>query len=511
MNTPSSLEGLAEAALGRRPVEAFALPQRDVRQRIDDRARRGFTESSRRVLRVLLFLLSDMSAGAAAVYMILATWSLVSAGGTRPLPDEVPLLAAVFCLQPLALYAFGAYGRRTERLDLGRIAGGIFVAALMGWIQARLFGRETADLPNKVAYLYLAFASTAFSFLCRRSLDWSIRAGFRSGALQRRMLVIGSPEEVDRLSRQCAAIADADMRIVGSLSTSPVGRRAGDAGIYPGGIESFEREIERLRPHGVIIASTVPFEMLDEVLNRTFQMGLTVSLLPRVLRDIKGSTLNLRPSVLGSLLEVAPLRFDVPQLAIKRTMDLVLVTAGLLAIWPLLLLIAIAIKLDSKGPILFRQTRVGLGGRPFGIIKFRTMRVGADQQKHLYQHLNEYPDARLFKIKDDPRVTRLGKFLRRSSLDELPQVLNVFLGQMSLVGPRPCTPDELAHYGEKHRARLFVIPGMTGPWQVSGRNKVLDFDRIVRMETDYIQSWSIVSDLLILFKTVPAIFRRDAY
>jgi lipopolysaccharide/colanic/teichoic acid biosynthesis glycosyltransferase len=201
----------------------------------------------------------------------------------------------------------------------------------------------------------------------------------------------------------------------------------------------------------------------------------------------------------------------VPQLAIKRTMDLILVTAGLAVIWPFLMLIAIAIKLDSKGPVFFRQTRAGLGGQPFGMVKFRTMRVGADEQKHLYQHLNEYPDARLFKIKDDPRVTRLGRFLRRSSLDELPQLFNVLRGQMSLVGPRPCTPDELQHYGERHRARLFVIPGMTGPWQVSGRNQVLDFDLIVRMETDYIQSWSIASDLIILLKTVPAVFRRGAY
>jgi lipopolysaccharide/colanic/teichoic acid biosynthesis glycosyltransferase len=145
------------------------------------------------------------------------------------------------------------------------------------------------------------------------------------------------------------------------------------------------------------------------------------------------------------------------------------------------------------------------------MLKFRTMRVGAEDQKHLYQHLNEYPDPRLFKIKDDPRVTRLGRILRRSSLDELPQLFNVLRGQMSLVGPRPCTPDELKHYGEKHRARLFVMPGMTGPWQVSGRNEILDFEQVVRLEVDYIESWSIVKDLLILLKTGPAIFRRGAY
>lgn len=512
MNTPSSLEGVAGGALdaAARIAKPFA-PHRDVRQRIDDRARRGFTESSRRALRVLLFVLSDMSAGAAAVYVVLSTWILVSAGGTRPLPDAVPLLAAVFCLQPLSLYAFGAYGGRSARLDFGRILGGIVLAALMGWVQARLFGRETADLPNKAAYLYMAFVSTGVSYAFRRSLDWSIRAGFRSGALQRRMLLIGSPEEIARLSKLCASMPDADVQIVGSMATTVVGRRANDVGVYPGSLEDFERAIESLRPHGIIVASTVPFEMLNSIMSRTFQMGLTVSLVPRVLKDIKGSTLDLRLSVLGPLLEVAPLRFDLPQLAIKRTMDLILVTAGLLVIWPLLLLIAVAVKLDSRGPVLFRQTRAGLGGRPFAMLKFRTMRVGAEEQKHLYQHLNEYPDPRLFKIKDDPRVTRLGRFLRRSSLDELPQLFNVLRGQMSLVGPRPCTLDELKHYAEKHRARLFVMPGLTGPWQVSGRNEILDFEKVVRLEVDYIESWSIVKDLLILLKTAPAIFSRGAY
>lgn len=509
MNPPSSLEGVAGGALD--AAARVALPHRDVRQRIDDRARRGFTESSRRALRVLLFVLSDMSAGAAAVYVVLSTWILVSAGGTRPLPDEVPLLAAVFCLQPLALYAFGAYGGRSARLDLGRIVGGIFLAALMGWVQARLFGRETADLPNKAAYLYMAFVSTGVSYAFRRSLDWSIRAGFRSGALQRRMLLIGSPEEIARLSKVCASMPEADVQIVGSMATTVVGRRANDVGVYPGSIEAFERAIESLRPHGIIIASTVPFEMLNGIMSRTFQMGLTVSLVPRVLKDIKGGTLDVRHSVLGALLEVAPLRFDLPQLAIKQTVDLILVTAGLIVSWPLLLLIGIAIKLDSKGPVLFRQTRAGLGGRPFGMFKFRTMRVGADAEKSLFHHLNESGDPRLFKIREDPRVTRVGKLLRRFSLDELPQLLNVIRGEMSLVGPRPFFPGDLAKYEKHHFERLHVLPGITGLWQVSGRSNVVDFEEVIRLDREYIKNWSVLTDITILLRTIPAMIGRGAY
>ena len=192
-------------------------------------------------------------------------------------------------------------------------------------------------------------------------------------------------------------------------------------------------------------------------------------------------------------------------------MDLVLTLVGLAVIWPVLVLVAIAIKLDSSGPVFFKQARAGVGGRLFDIVKFRTMRVGAHEERESLQHLNEYPDERLFKIKVDPRVTRVGGFLRRSSIDELPQLWNVLKGDMSLVGPRPCIPDELKHYFERDMTRLFVVPGVTGPWQVGGRNEILDFDKVVRLELEYIQSWSIFSDLLILAQTVPALFRRGAY
>jgi len=176
-----------------------------------------------------------------------------------------------------------------------------------------------------------------------------------------------------------------------------------------------------------------------------------------------------------------------------------------------LALVAIAVKLDSRGPVFFKQGRAGVGGKLFDIVKFRTMRVGAHEEREALQHLNEYPDERLFKIKVDPRVTRVGRFLRRTSLDELPQLFNVLRGEMSLVGPRPCLPEELTHYFERDMTRLFVVPGVTGPWQVSGRNEILDFDKVVRLELEYIQSWSIFTDLLILARTVPALFRRGAY
>ena len=202
-----------------------------------------------------------------------------------------------------------------------------------------------------------------------------------------------------------------------------------------------------------------------------------------------------------------PLQFGLPQLAVKRAMDLVLTTVGLLLTWPLFALIAIAIKIDSPGPVFFRQTRAGVGGRPFKIAKFRTMVVGADAQKEALQHLNEYPDARLFKIRKDPRVTRLGQYLRKTSLDELPQLWNVLRGDMSLVGPRPSVPQEVREYSANHLDRLRVVPGITGLWQVSGRNKILDFEEVSRLDQQYIQSWSLALDLEILLRTFPTLFR----
>src|SRR5262249_10283264 len=180
-----------------------------------------------------------------------------------------------------------------------------------------------------------------------------------------------------------------------------------------------------------------------------------------------------------------------------------LTTAGLLVIWPLFPIIALIIRFDSSGPVLFRQERMGVGGRKFRILKFRTMVADAEARKAELQHLNEYGDPKLFKIKRDPRVTRVGRILRKTSLDELPQLWNVLRGDMSLVGPRPCVPAEFANYEPHHFVRLVVVPGLTGPWQVNGRNNVLDFDEVVRLEQQYIRSWSLLQDLIILVKTVP--------
>jgi exopolysaccharide biosynthesis polyprenyl glycosylphosphotransferase len=190
------------------------------------------------------------------------------------------------------------------------------------------------------------------------------------------------------------------------------------------------------------------------------------------------------------------------QLVVKRIVDFIGALAGLVVLSPLFALIGLIIKWDSAGPVFFRQTRVGRGGREFRIIKFRTMGVGADGQLSGLRDQSMYTDGRLFKMREDPRVTRVGRLLRRSSLDELPQLLNVLRGEMSLVGPRPPLPSEVDLYEEQHYARFDVKPGMTGPWQVSGRNEIDQFEDVVKLETRYIREWSLFSDIVILAKTV---------
>jgi exopolysaccharide biosynthesis polyprenyl glycosylphosphotransferase len=195
---------------------------------------------------------------------------------------------------------------------------------------------------------------------------------------------------------------------------------------------------------------------------------------------------------------------------LKRASDLVLGSIALLGLGPLMLAIAIAIKLDSPGPIFYRQERVGKDGARFKMIKFRSMRQDADRLLEALRAKNE-ASGPLFKMKRDPRVTRIGGLLRRSSLDELPQLFNVLSGEMSLVGPRPPVPGEVAHYEHWQLGRLRAIPGMTGLWQVSGRSDV-PFHDMVRLDLHYIRNWSLWLDLEIMLRTIPAVIgNRGAY
>ena len=202
---------------------------------------------------------------------------------------------------------------------------------------------------------------------------------------------------------------------------------------------------------------------------------------------------------------------DRAQLALKRALDVAVATTALVLLSPFLLAIAIAVKLDSPGPILFRQDRVGRHGKHFGMLKFRTMVEGAEKQLAALKDQNDPAYGPAFKIKEDPRITRVGRLLRKFSLDEVPQFLNVLWGEMSVVGPRPPLPSEVEGYETQHFYRLRIKPGITGLWQVSGRSN-LSFEEMVSLDRFYIENWSFALDVTILLKTAYAVVaRRGAY
>jgi len=192
----------------------------------------------------------------------------------------------------------------------------------------------------------------------------------------------------------------------------------------------------------------------------------------------------------------------------KRAMDVLVAGLSLLFLSPLFALLALLIKLDSRGPVFYKSMRLGRNGRPFTFYKFRSMYVGAHEDRHKVEHLNEKTDGPVFKISSDPRTTRIGRLIRQTSLDELPQLANVLTGQMTLVGPRPPLPEEVAQYQSWHRRRLEVKPGITCLWQISGRSR-LGFNEWMRLDLEYIKRQSFGTDVKILLRTLPAVVSRE--
>jgi exopolysaccharide biosynthesis polyprenyl glycosylphosphotransferase len=194
---------------------------------------------------------------------------------------------------------------------------------------------------------------------------------------------------------------------------------------------------------------------------------------------------------------------------IKRLMDFCFAALLIVLISPIYLTIAIAIKLDSPGPVFFKEIRMGLNGKKFKIWKFRTMQTDAEKLQKELEYLNETKDGVNFKIKDDPRITRIGKILRCYSLDELPQMINVICGDMSLVGPRPFNMRDVSNFASDYFFRYKVLPGITGLWQVSGRSNILHFDQVIELDSEYIKNWSLWLDFRILLKTVQVVFSKE--
>ncbi|MGV8984637.1 sugar transferase [Clostridium sp.] len=249
------------------------------------------------------------------------------------------------------------------------------------------------------------------------------------------------------------------------------------------------------------------FKEIQEYLLIAEEMGIT----SRVLLDLvemKFSRINVASLGTLPMITFHSVSLNRLQLSIKRVIDIIGAIVGLVITSVFWIGEAIAIKINSPGPIIFAQNRVGMNGRIFKLYKFRSMYIDAEEKRKDMEAQNENTDGFMFKIKDDPRVTSVGKFIRKTSLDELPQFFNVLKGDMSLVGTRPPTVDEVKRYKNYHRRRISIKPGITGMWQVSGRSAIKDFDEVVHLDTKYIDEWSVGLDIKIMIKTILVVFAK---
>ncbi len=322
----------------------------------------------------------------------------------------------------------------------------------------------------------------------------------------RNLLIVGTREKARKFHHLVEDHADWGLKILGFVQADE-GEAAGEIEGHPvlGCIEELERICKSCSVDEVVFC--IPKDLVvgvEDCLQDLQELGITVRMvldfydMPSCKKDI-GLFHGALP-----VLTFHTKSLDAQQLFFKRILDIFGAFVGLGIMALLFPFIALAIKKDSPGPIFFGQERVGTSGRIFRCWKFRSMYSDAEERKKELMAQNEMKGA-IFKIKDDPRITRVGRFLRKTSLDELPQFWNVLRGEMSLVGTRPPTPTEVAQYENWHRRRISIKPGITGMWQTSGRNRIEDFDEIVRLDLYYIDKWSIWLDILILLKTVRAV------
>ena len=335
---------------------------------------------------------------------------------------------------------------------------------------------------------------------------------YERGMLADRTLVVGSGEAGRGVIRTLMARPDLGFQPIGYLDDGSKENNIGSGRVPHLGTFTELEPVLQQHPnlHTVFIA--LPGEMHQQILQLLRQCQ-HYNVRAQVVPDLLQMSLNRVEfnNMAGiPMLSAREIRFSPMSMALKRALDLSLIALGALPALVAMGAIALAIKLDSPGPIIYTGTRVGKDGKLFKMYKFRSMVQGADEQKERLQHLNE-ADGPIFKIKDDPRLTRVGRFIRRTSLDELPQLYNVLVGNMSLVGPRPPLPEEVAEYKPWHKQRLSVIGGLTGLWQVSGRSD-LTFDELCLLDIYYIENWSLAMDIRILLQTIPhSLFGRGAY
>ena len=424
----------------------------------------------------------------------------------------------------------------------------VFIATLPAWVVgAKLYGLYDRDSQNAdhttvdefpsifhfvTVAVWLFFAGSWITGLTNPSQPklatfWLFAIGGITGfrvtarAVARRRpsyiqnaIIVGAGDVGQLLGRKLQNHSEYGINLVGFVDSAPKERREdlGDLTLL-GPLESVPGLVRELEVERVIIAfsNESHAEILD-VIRSLKDLEVQIDIVPRLF-EVVGPRLNIN-SVEGlPIVSIPPLRLPRSSRLIKRGLDLVLASAGLILLAPFMALTALLIKIDSSGPVLFTQVRMGANDRSFRMFKFRTMCNGADEQKPALNHLNKHAngDSRMFKIPGDPRVTKVGRGLRRFSLDELPQLFNVVKGEMSLVGPRPLVLSEDEFVAAWARRRLSLRPGMTGMWQILGRTDI-PFDEMVKLDYIYVTNWTLAGDLKILARTMPAVLRQqDAY
>jgi len=336
-----------------------------------------------------------------------------------------------------------------------------------------------------------------------------LHARRRRGAYQRLVIAVGGAEGVEELAKQLEAEPYIGLRLVGACLPSHYDVTSIDGVPVVGSVTQVLTAAEEVGADTVAVAAG-PGMSPDALRRLSWEIegtGINLIVAPALL-DVAGPRISVRPVAGLPFLYVDEPELSGPRQAFKGVVEWLFATIAFVLMLPLLAVLCVVVRLDSKGAPLFRQTRVGRHGRDFTVYKLRTMHADAESLLESLREQNESGDGLLFKMRDDPRITRAGAFLRKWSLDELPQFWNVVKGDMALVGPRPPLPGEVSQYGPEVARRLLVRPGITGLWQVSGRSN-LSWDDSVRLDLYYVENWSLALDAMIVWKTFFAIFRRE--
>jgi exopolysaccharide biosynthesis polyprenyl glycosylphosphotransferase len=455
-----------------------------------------------RVYRSSLLALEVIAAGITAFLVLRASGpSAVDAG----LFWASCSLVAVW---PLLLSALGAHSERifgTGSEEYRRVVrGGLLLLAAAGFLS------YAAGLDLSRALVAVAVpALTAGTVLLRFGSRKALVALRKRGHCVKRVVVVGRGTAVLDLVAGIERAAFAGLQVVAACVT-PGARDhvAALAGVPVGGLDDVV-ELAVLHRADTVAVTSASETAADYLRRLSWQLegrGLELLVAPGLV-EVAGPRLHIRPFEGLPLLSVEAPRFEGWRRVVKDGVDRVVAGVAILLLAPVLVAIAVAVRASSEGPVFFHQERIGLNGRPFRMLKFRSMVTDADRRLEEIRGEN-ISDGLLFKMRDDPRVTPVGRVLRRLSLDELPQLFNVLTGSMSLVGPRPPLPTEVARYDMSVRRRLLVKPGLTGLWQISGRSD-LPWEEAVRLDLRYVENWSMSLDLLILWKTARAVLSRS--